>query len=110
MDDVRDTRALLIATELIDRGSVVVGYDKLAEEAFRGLLGGIEFASSASKAISGADGCIIQTEDPDFALLSKRDFSSMRTKVVIDGRGLLDGKKLKSWGVKVRTIGLGEIL
>ena len=109
VDDVRETRALPIANELLARGSIVIGYDKLAGESFKRLVDGIRLAPSAAKALSGADGCIIQTDDPEFNRLSKKDFSAMRTKIVIVGRRPADLERVGSWNVTAWVVGLGFV-
>ena len=109
VDDVRETRALPIAKELIRRGSKVVGYDRLASESFGRLLDEMQFANSAKKAISGADGCIIQTDDPEFAALTKKDFSAMRHKAVVVGRRPFDLEKVRSWGATAWVVGRGLV-
>jgi len=109
VDDVRETRALPIAKELMRRGSKVVGYDRRARESFEKLIGGMEFAPTVKKALSGADGCIIQTEDQEFAKLSRKDFSAMRNKAVVVGRRTIDPDRVRSWGVTAWMVGLGPV-
>lgn len=109
VDDVRDTRALPIATELVSRGATVMGYDPLANENFQKLLPSISLKPSIKDALFGADGCIIQTEEKEFAKLRQQDFSGMRNRFVIDGRRVIQSpKKLTDFGINIKAIGLGD--
>lgn len=108
VNDVRDTRALIIAKELLNRGAKVVGYDLLASEEFKKLFPSIETVNSIDECLHEADGCIIQTEEDCFRKLRPSDFSGMRSKVIIDGRRILsqdDIKKLSRSGIRIRAIG-----
>ncbi|MDH4123935.1 MAG: hypothetical protein OEV21_07635, partial [Thermoplasmata archaeon] len=105
---VENSRAFVIAVELLAQGAKVVGYDALASSEFIRLLPGISYASSARDALEGMDGCIIQTAEEEFARLGKQDFDLMRTKVVIDGRRILSPAKVERYGVRLRAIGLGK--
>lgn len=108
VDDVSDTKAFLLAVELLARGVTVVGYDPLASASFIRILPELSYASSAREALQEADGCIIQTEEEEFSKLGKSDFDLMRTKIVIDGRRILSATKLSRYGVRMRAIGLGR--
>lgn len=108
VDDVRDTRALPIARALVERGARVIGYDPLASEEFKKLFSAIKIAKSIRECLEGADGCIIQTDDDAFKKLKKRDFSAMRSQVIIDGRRALSPEVAKGEGIRVRAVGLGR--
>ncbi|MDX1534209.1 MAG: UDP-glucose/GDP-mannose dehydrogenase family protein [Thermoplasmata archaeon] len=103
-DDVRESRAVPIARTLQERGSKVVGYDPVANEAFAQVLPEVPLVNSAKEALNGADGCILQADWREFGELTAEDFvKGMKTPVVVDGRRILDPAKMA--GVRFRRIG-----
>lgn len=103
-DDVRETRAVPIARTLLSKGAVVVGYDPLAGPSFSRLVPEVKVVGSAKEALAGAHGAILQAEWPAFSRLTAKDFlATMATPVVVDGRRILDPKKMR--GVRFRRIG-----
>ncbi len=103
-DDVRESRALLIAQALAERGARVEGYDPLAAKNFHREMPEISIRDSAKEALIDADGCILQANWPEFTQMTAEDFlKTMRTPVVIDGRRILDPARMK--GVRFRRIG-----
>ncbi|MFO7990963.1 MAG: UDP-glucose/GDP-mannose dehydrogenase family protein [Thermoplasmata archaeon] len=89
-DDVRESRALPIAEELMKRGALVRAYDPEGKENFSKLIDGITYADSVEDALRDADGCIIQNDWEEFKELNQRSFSEMKNKVIVDGRRILD--------------------
>lgn len=105
---VDGSRAVDIAIGLLAAGAKVIGYDRLAMSQFINVLPEILYAASVREALLGADGCIIQTADPEFTKLTSQEFDLMRSKIVIDGRRILSATKMKKFGVSYRAIGLGK--
>ena len=66
----------------------------------------LELVDSAEKVFDEADAVILVTEWPEFRSL---DFASlglkMKQKLVLDGRGLMDGKALSAAGIRLLTLG-----
>jgi len=52
----------------------------------------IEYFPSAAGALTGADGCLVMTEWPEFSSLD-REFDLMAHKVIIEGRRILSCKE-----------------
>jgi UDPglucose 6-dehydrogenase len=103
-DDVRETRAVPIARTLLSKGAVVVGYDPLAGDAFSRLMPEVKIVGSVREALEGANGVVLQADWPAFSRLAAKDFlAAMDTPVVVDGRRILDPKKMR--GVRFRRIG-----
>src|SRR5207302_1310213 len=103
-DDVRETRAVPIARTLVSKGAMVVGYDPLAGPAFARLVPEVRIVASVKEALARADGVILQADWPAFSRLTPKDFvTSMATPVVVDGRRILDPKKMR--GVRFHRIG-----
>ena len=103
-DDIRETRAVPIARTLLSKGALVVGYDPLAGPSFTRIVPEVKIVDSVKEALAGADGTILQADWPAFSRLSAKDFlGSMTTPVVVDGRRILDPRRMK--GVRFHRIG-----
>ncbi len=107
VDDIRETRAVSLITSLLSRGARVVAYDPMAMPSFIKAMPTIEYASSAAECLAGADACIVQADWSDFRKLGRKEFSKMKSPVVVDGRRCLDPKKVKASGARYLGIGYG---
>lgn len=90
-DDVRDSRAIPVISELRNKGAVVSAFDPMATENMRELFPDIEYCKSAADALRDADACLIMTEWPEFGELDG-EFGLMRSVVIIEGRRVLSCK------------------
>jgi len=87
-DDIRDSRAIPIVTELLRQGAQVKAYDPHAMENFKKLFPSIEYCSSPSEALS-SDAVLITTKWKEFTSLNYQG------KIVIDGRRIEQAKNAK---------------
>lgn len=92
-DDIRESRSIPVIAELLRLGADIATYDPMAEESMRKLFPDITYCMNSSEALEGAEGCLIMTEWDEFRKLDK-EFAAMANKVVIDGRKMIDPKKL----------------
>lgn len=106
-DDVRESRAVPMAREMIERGALVIGYDPRGMSNFSPLVKGMEYADSIEEALTDAHGCIIQNDWEEFKKLGPSDFDVMKDPVVIDGRRVLDRDGAME-GVKYIGVGSGK--
>ncbi|MFP4051339.1 MAG: UDP-glucose dehydrogenase family protein [Thermoplasmata archaeon] len=106
-DDIRETRALPIVNELLDKGADVVGYDPEAIGNFSELVADMKFADDIEEALTGADACIIQNDWPELKTLSSKDFEPMNNKIILDARRLLEHEELDD-DIEYIGIGLGK--
>jgi UDPglucose 6-dehydrogenase len=90
-DDIRDSRAIPVIQELVQKGARVAAYDPMAIPNMKRLFPMIEYCSSAIDTLTGADGCLVMTEWPEFSRLN-REFDQMAHKVIIEGRRILSRK------------------
>ncbi len=104
-DDIRESRALPIVKELVKKGASVVGYDPEAMKNFSFMVDYIDYADHMEEALRGADACIIQNDWSEFKDIDKEDLAVMRSKVVVDGRRLLDPD---SFDDDVTYVGVGR--
>lgn len=110
-DDVRDSPALSLATEIRSRGATVRAHDPLpaaaraAEPVLRAA--GIELCDAPEPLLRGADAAVLATAWPAYADWEWTRLSGlMRTRLILDGRNVL--KKIP-WpsGVTYHPIGVG---
>ena len=108
VDDIRETRAVPLVTGLLSKGAKVVAFDPMAMGSFIKLMPTIEYASSAPECLTGADGCIVQADWPEFRKLGRKEYSKMKKAVVIDGRRCLDPRAVELAGAKYLGVGYGR--
>ncbi|AKE42065.1 UDP-glucose dehydrogenase family protein [Corynebacterium kutscheri] len=108
-DDVRDSPALAVATELVRRGAKVKIYDPQAmTNAQRHLheQSNMHYAQSACSALTGADVVLLATEWPEFVHLDPtRAKQWVRTPVIVDARNVLDPACWREAGWQYHGIG-----
>ncbi len=107
-DDIRDAPALEIARELLEMGARVKAYDPIANEAcakqYPDLK--IEYSTDAISLAEDCDAIVVVTEWEEFKYLDLEKVGEvMHTKVLVDGRNVLDPEAVESAGFKYRGIG-----
>ena len=110
-DDMREASSLVLSARLQAEGASVVGYDPVAADAARELLGdGVELAGSMMEAVSGADAAVIVTEWGEFrSLASAAVLRAMATPLIVDGRNLLDPAQVRAAGFVYESVGRPSI-
>ena len=110
-DDMRESPAVTIIKDLIDRGAKIHAYDpKAVEEAKACYLKdveGITYYESKYEAIDGVDGLILITEwkefrSPDFFEIKRL----LRTPVIFDGRNQYEKRVVNKYGLDYYQIGV----
>ncbi|MBL7751686.1 MAG: UDP-glucose/GDP-mannose dehydrogenase family protein [Chitinophagaceae bacterium] len=108
-DDIREAPALYMIDYLLNEGATVTAFDPEAMKNVKQLLGDkINFAESQYECLDGADGLIIATEwnefrTPDFLKI----VSSLKNKVIFDGRNLFDVTAIRQLGFHYESVGRG---
>jgi UDPglucose 6-dehydrogenase len=108
-DDMRDAPSRVIVAELTRRGAQVRAYDPVAmDEAKRVMPGmpGLQFASSQTEALKGADAVVIATEwkefrNPDFEAMKE----TLKEPVIFDGRNIYEPALMRMYGFEYLAIG-----
>ena len=106
-DDIREAPALYIIDELLDSGATITAFDPEAMRNVKRVLGDrITYADNQYDALYGADALIIATEwnefrTPDFLKI----VSSLKRKVIFDGRNLFDTAAIAELGFNYESIG-----
>jgi UDPglucose 6-dehydrogenase len=107
-DDIRDAPALEIARELLEMGARVKAYDPIANEVCRRQHPElkVEYADDALSLAEDCDALVVVTEWEDFRYLDLEKIGEvMNSKVLIDGRNVLDPEAVEAAGFKYRGIG-----
>lgn len=106
-DDIREAPALYIIDALIKEGASITAFDPEAMKNVKELIGDkIEYAESQYDALKDADALIIATEwnefrTPDFSKMT----SSLKNKVIFDGRNLFELDAIKQLGFHYESVG-----
>ncbi len=108
-DDIRDSRALDVASALHSRGADVCVYDPEALDNARKKYPQLSYSSSAAEAAKGADLILHLTEWEEFQTLKLESLEQIiRGKRIIDGRSALDPKRWRAAGWTFRALGRPE--
>ena len=109
-DDMREAPSLVLIESLLAAGATVAAHDPAAMAEARHKLGDrITYAESNYAALEGADALVVVTDwneyrHPDFARIK----ATLRKPVVIDGRNLYSGPKMRTLGFTYDSIGRGR--
>ena len=110
-DDMREAPSLVLIEQLLAAGATVVAHDPVAmHETERRIGKRIEYAENGYEALEGADALVVVTDwneyrHPDFARIKR----TLRAPVVVDGRNLYDGRKMRALGFTYDSIGRGGV-
>jgi len=106
-DDIREAPALYIIDALVKNGATVTVFDPEGIENVRNLIGDkVTYATNQYEALENADALLIATEwsvfrNPDFDKIE----STLKNKVIFDGRNLYDLEKMIDLGYYYNSIG-----
>jgi UDPglucose 6-dehydrogenase len=108
-DDIRESPAVDIVTELLHEGALVTAYDPAAVERAKEVLPAgpqMRYADDAYAAAQDADALLILNEWEEFAQLDlKRLHYTLRYPIIIDGRNLYDPDTMAQEGFTYLSIG-----
>ena len=106
-DDIREAPALYLIEKFLEKGAKVNAYDPEAISNVKAIFGNkVNFVSNQYDALENADFLVIATEwnvfrSPDFDKIS----STLKNKVIFDGRNLYDVEDLEKLGYYYYSIG-----
>jgi UDPglucose 6-dehydrogenase len=106
-DDIREAPALYMIDALLAEGATLNVFDPEAMHNVRSLLGDkVAYAESQYDALDGADALIIATEWNEFRTPNfLKIVTSLRNKVIFDGRNLFDIAAIRELGFYYESIG-----
>ena len=110
-DDMREAPSRVIMESLWDAGARVQAYDPVAmPEAQRiyGQRNDLTLMGTKEAVFNGADALVICTEWKAFRIPDLEIMSTMRNRVIFDGRNLYDPKQMSAKGWTYYGIGRGE--
>ena len=110
-DDMREAPALVLIEALLAAGATVAAHDPAAMAEARHKLGDrVTYAETNYEALDGADALVVVTDwneyrHPDFGRIK----ATLRQPIVIDGRNLYTGSKMRALGFTYESIGRGRV-
>ncbi|HEX5041197.1 MAG TPA: nucleotide sugar dehydrogenase [Candidatus Limnocylindria bacterium] len=106
-DDLRGSPAIHVARRLVEAGHSVSAYDPAVRSGrAKEAVPTIEVVGSVEDAFDGADAVVLATEWPEFASLDLAELAPrMRSRLLFDGRGLVDPAAAVSAGMSYRGVG-----
>jgi len=108
-DDLRGSPALDIIGRLLEEGIHVRAHDPQAMSAARIHLPNVEYLDDPYAAATDADAVLLATEWPEYLQLDwERIHSLMRGRFVLDGRNVLQGRRLAELGFDYRSFGRAD--
>lgn len=101
-DDRREAPAARVMADLVAAGSTVRVYDPTLSAlpaSWATFEAAVVLTSSAAEAASGADAIVVATAEREFRDASLENIAStMRRKIIVDGRNVMDPDKVRSLG------------
>lgn len=85
-DDIRQSPAIDIISELKDKGAKVKAYDPKAIENMKERHSNIEYSESYQEAIMDSDAALLVTDWEEFNNISREDMKTMKQPLLIEGR------------------------
>ncbi|HMD30944.1 MAG TPA: UDP-glucose/GDP-mannose dehydrogenase family protein [Candidatus Acidoferrales bacterium] len=105
-DDIRFAPALEILKQLLAEGASVRAYDPQAMKKTEAQYPAVKYCKEPYEVAVGADAVLLLTEWPEFKEIDwQRVHGQMLRPLVLDGRNLLDPKKMRDLGFEYHSIG-----
>jgi len=105
-DDIRNSPALKIIDKLLSDGVVVSAHDPKAMDKTRELFPDIMYANSPYEAVKGCDAVVFCTEWQEYKDINLRELGEkMQTRILFDGRGVIDPKNANDNGFQYYGMG-----
>lgn len=108
-DDIRDSPAIEIVEMLLEEGCSIAAYDPAAMKRCAEVLPAsdkMKYTADAYEAINGADALLVLTDWREFAQLDlEKVASTMRYKIIVDGRNIFDPDAVKEYGFHYVSVG-----
>lgn len=98
-DDIRQSPAIDIISELKEKGAKVKAYDPKAIENMKQKHPDIEYTSSYEEAMTDADATLLVTDWPEFNQISRKDLKNMHTPLMLEGRKMSYGLDKETKGI-----------
>ena len=111
-DDMREAPSLVLIEKLLKKGAVVNAYDPIAMHEAQRILGDkIRYCKDMNEALIDADALAVITEWSEFRQPNYKIMSQlMNTKIIFDGRNILDIEDVSENGFEYYSIGKRPII
>src|SRR5260221_8580587 len=107
-DDIRESPAMYVAAMLHEQGADVRGYDPVAAENVQRAAPYIQLCNDPYELAKGSDAVVVMTPWNEFKSLDMEQiYKAMKQPVLVDGRNLYDGQRMKQIGFRYRGVGRG---
>jgi len=104
-DDIRESVSIKLVNSLLENGAIVSAHDPMAIENSRKIFGNkITFHDDTNGCVENVDCCVIMTDWDAYKNMNEEVFYSMKQRVIIDARRVLDATKFKN---NVRFVAMG---
>jgi len=105
-DDMRESRAVPLAEELLRLGAKVRGYDPIAKStAEMSMPKGTEFFDNVDDLLKDADAAILVTEWKEFQSYDPEFFLNHGIKILVDGRRIYNKEVFNAAGIVTEVLG-----
>lgn len=105
-DDIRDSSAIKLVRDLLDRGASVTAYDPAAMENTKAVLPEIGYAEDVYECAEGADAIVLVTDWNQFRKLDlPRLEKTMKAKRFVDLRNLYEPREMRRLGWEYVALG-----
>lgn len=105
-DDMRESRAVPLAEELLRLGAKVRGYDPIAKAtAEMSMPKGTEFFDNVDDLLKDADAAILVTEWKEFQSYDPEFFLNHGIKILVDGRRIYNKEVFNAAGIVTEVLG-----
>ena len=107
-DDIRESPAMYVAAMLHEQGADVRGYDPVAAENVQRAAPYIQLCNDPYELAKGSDAVVVMTPWNEFKSLDMEQiYKAMKQPILVDGRNLYDGQRMKQIGFRYRGVGRG---
>jgi len=96
-DDIRDSVAVDVIADLARMKAQIFAYDPMAVKNMKKLFPNITYCETISEALENADACLVLTAWKEFSDLTDEDFLPMHSRIIIEGRRILDRAQVSSF-------------
>ena len=105
-DDVRESAAIDIISELMSKGAFIKAYDPVANDSMKKLIPDIEYKLNWQSAVEECDAVVIMTEWNEFRGMNLEELKKlMFTPIILDTRNILNISELKRLKFKFDNVG-----
>ncbi|SHJ89428.1 UDP-glucose dehydrogenase family protein [Tepidibacter formicigenes] len=109
-DDIRESPSLYIIEELLKKGAVIKAYDPMASNEIKKLFPDIQYFDNLYDTLLDSSSMIICTDWKEFSNIDLEVVKKkMKNPFIIDGRNVLDIKKVEKNNINYYSIGKGYI-